>query len=55
MVIVSKKDGGLRFCVDNRKLTRVMVAGGWPMLFVEKGLEDLNGSENVDKHKNTLR
>ena len=45
VVIATKKDGGPRFCVDYRKLNRIMVADRWPIPFVDEILESLSGSK----------
>ena len=45
VVIARKKDGGPRFCVDYRKLNKIMVADRWPMPFVDEIIESLNGSK----------
>ena len=45
VVITTYKDAEQRFCVDHRKLKKVMVADRWPMPRVDEILEDLDGSE----------
>ena len=44
IVIASKKDGSLRFCVDYRSLNRVMKADRWPLPRIEEIFDDLRGS-----------
>ena len=44
VVIATKKDGKLRFCVDYRTLNKVMKPDRWPLPNIEEILEDLSGS-----------
>ncbi len=43
VVIATKKDGSLRFCVDYRKLNSVMVADRWPLPQIDEILDDMRG------------
>ena len=45
VVIVSKKDGKPRFCVDYRKLNAVMKQDRWPMPKVEEIFDEVKGSK----------
>lgn len=45
IVIVSKKDGKLRFYFDYRTLDREVIADRWPLLKIKDILEDLQGSD----------
>ena len=45
VVIATKKDGKLRFCVDYRALNRVMKADNWPLPKMEEMFDDLEGSK----------
>ena len=44
IVIVSKKEGNPRFCVDYRMLNQTMKAERWPLPKIEEILDDLEGS-----------
>ena len=43
VVIASKRDGSLRFCVDYRSLNKVMNADRWPLPHIEEIFDDLRG------------
>ena len=45
IVLVKKKDGSVRFCVDYRKLNEVTVRDHYPLLRTEDILDTLNGSQ----------
>ena len=45
IVLVSKKDGTTRFCVDYRKLNDVTVKDGYPLPRVDECLDALAGSK----------
>ena len=45
VVIATKKDGKLRFCVDYRALNRVMKADKWPLSKMEEVFDDFEGSK----------
>ena len=45
MVIVTKKDGSPRFCVDYRGLNAVMKRDRWPMPCMEEIFDKINGSK----------
>ena len=44
VVLVRKKDGKLRFCVDFRKINALTVMDSWPMPRIDELLDDLGGS-----------
>ena len=44
IVIVKKKDGSNRFCIDYRKLNQVTVKDNYPIPLIEETLDSLNGS-----------
>ena len=46
VVLASNPDGTHRFCVDYRKLNKLMVADRLPLPRVDEILEDLSGSES---------
>ena len=43
IVLVTKKDGGVRFCVDYRKLNEVTVKDAYPLPRVDECLDSLSG------------
>jgi len=43
VVLVQKKDGSLRFCVDYRALNKVTVKDAYPLPRVDESLDRLNG------------
>ena len=44
IVLVEKKDGGVRFCVDFRKLNQVARFDAYPMPLVEEVFESIGTS-----------
>jgi hypothetical protein len=44
IVLVQKRDGGVRFCVDYRKLNRVTKLNEFPLLRIDDTLDLLTGS-----------
>jgi hypothetical protein len=44
LVIVKKKDGTNRFCVDYRKLNNITTKDNFPVPLIEETLDSLNGS-----------
>ena len=44
LVIVKKRDGSNRFCVDYRKLNNITVKDNFPVPLIEETLDSLNGS-----------
>jgi len=45
VVLVRKKDGGIRFCVDYRQLNRVTVADAYPMPRLDQAIDELSGTK----------
>lgn len=45
VVLVAKKNGSLRFCVDYRKLNDVTVKGSYPLPIIDDTLDALGGSQ----------
>ena len=45
MVLVQKKDGGLRFCIDLRKLNNWTVKDAYSLPWIDKTLDSLQGSQ----------
>ena len=45
VVLVWKKDGGLRFCIDLRKLNNWTVKDAYSLLQIDKTLDSLQGSQ----------
>ena len=44
-VLVRKKDGGVRWCVDYRGLNKVTVKDAYPLLLIEECLDTLGGNQ----------
>ena len=44
VVLVKKKDGTLRFCIDNRALNQVTIKDAYPLPLIEDNLDALSGS-----------
>ena len=44
VVLVRKKDGGMRFCVDYRKLNSVTILDEFPLLRIDDTLDLLSGA-----------
>jgi len=49
VLLVQKKDGSWRFCVDYRKLNSVIVKNRFPMPVIEEILEELAGATYFTK------
>ena len=47
LMVVTKKDGGIRLCVDNRKLNQVTKFHGYPMPRVEELLHEISNAQFI--------
>lgn len=47
IVLVQKKDGSMRFCVDYRKLNHVTVNDAYPLLRIDNSVDALSGSKYI--------
>ena len=45
VVLVQKKDGGLRFCIDLRKLNNQTIKDAYSLPHIDKTLDSLQGSQ----------
>ena len=45
VVLVQKKDGGLRFCIDLRKLNEQTIKDAYSLPWIDKTLDSLQGSQ----------
>ena len=45
VVLVKKKDGGIRFCVDYRRLNRVTTSDAYPMPRLNQMIDELSGTQ----------
>lgn len=45
IVLVKKKDGSLRFCVDSRQLNDITIKGSHPLPRIDDTLDAISGSK----------
>jgi len=49
VILVKKKDGSWRFCVDYRALNKIIVSKKFPTPIVEELLDEIGGTQRFSK------
>jgi hypothetical protein len=49
VLLVQKKDGAWKFCVDNCHLNELMICNSFPMPLIDKLLDELDGAQFSSK------
>lgn len=49
VVLVRKKDGSFKLCIDYRGLNKIMIKNTFPIPFINKMLDELHGTKYLTK------